>query len=186
MLDGTREYHDGFAPHFPGENVVGNDKSERHVADGWSRVAVKTRRHCAASFARRRRQQDVGPSGLVLPCNTKTRKTAGYSVQCAFVSRARSRKDAVGILAGASVVILIVTERRVRFSCFLTCASRICIIMLRHGRARVRTNVCKLPSSSAPRTFVLRHFLSISRFSDEGKRNIDTWRERKTDKTESS
>lgn len=181
MLDGTRESHDGFAPHFPGENV-GNEKSKGHVADGWSRAAVKTRRHCAANFARRRcsRRQDVGPGELVLPCNTKTRKTAGYNVQCAFVSRARSRKDAVGILAGASVVILIVTERRVRFSCFLTCASRICITMFRHGRARVRANVCKLPSS----LLLLAHSSSVtsSLFLGWGKRGYGyVKRETKTD-----
>lgn len=101
------------------------------------------------SFARRRRRRDVGVrvGWWSYPATQKTRKTAGYSVQCAFVSRARSRKDAVGILAGASVVILIVTEGGVRFSCFLTCATRICITMFRHGRARVRANVCKLPSS---------------------------------------
>jgi len=107
----------GFATHFSRGNAIRNDRSEGHVADGWSRVATRTRRHCAANFARRRRRRcrrrrwrDVGPGGLVLPCNTKARKTAGYGVQCAFASRARSRKDAVGILAGASVVILIVTE----------------------------------------------------------------------------
>lgn len=97
-----------------------------------------------ANFARRRRLDGGGGlggrAGWSLSCNTKTRKTTGYS-RCAFVSRAQSRKDAAGILAGASVVILIVTEGGVRFSCFLTCAARICITMFRHGRARVRTNV---------------------------------------------
>jgi len=123
------------------------------------------REFCSSSSSGRRRFGRT--SGLVLSCNTKTRKTTGYS-QCAFVSRARSRKDAAGILAGASVVILIVTEGGVRFSCFLTCAARICITMFRHGRARVRTNVCKLPSSFS--CFAHSFFLSFSSRVSQKKR----------------
>lgn len=154
ILDGTRESHIGSART---SLEVGNDESDTHghVADGSSRVPVKTRRHCAASFARRRRRRHVGVRvSWSYPATQRTRKTAGYSVQCAFVSRARSRKDAVGILAGSSVVILIVTEGGVRFSCFLTCASRICITMFRHGRARSARMFANFLPLSAPRAFV--------------------------------
>lgn len=134
--------------HFTSARTRDWERRMRRRLDGWSRV-TGWRRRCATSFARRRRRCQrsggAGASLILLSCNTKTRKTTGYS-QCAFASRAPSRKDAAGILAGAErCAILIVTEKREKgeaggeSSFFLLLdvrAPRICITMFRHGRAR--------------------------------------------------
>lgn len=95
---------------------AGSGKDERD--EGWLMKSCQRDEDGAASFARRRprcqRDGGAGASLILLSCNTKTRKTTGYS-RCVFASRAPSRKDAVGILAGTErCAILIVTENRER------------------------------------------------------------------------
>lgn len=99
---------------FPRGRRVGERRTRRGLTDevvstGWRRCCEF--RSSSSSLSARRRCR---ASLILLSCNTKTRKTTGY-IRCVFASRAPSRKDAVGILAGAErCAILIVTENRER------------------------------------------------------------------------